>query len=556
MNKYYSDEELNLKIENETMYEFLRDKVSFYGDKYAYNYFNKKYTFKQLFEYVEKCARSLKTIGINEGDVVTICMPNTPEALINLLAVNKIGAVFDLVHPLSSEVEIKNYVNNNNSKLLIAINICFDKLKNIKDDLKCDNIVIVNASDSMPLFLNVGYNLTEGRKTDKKQKFYIFWKEFLLNGSMYSKETIVHKDSSECACILHSGGTTGKPKSIMLSNHDFIAIASQGRLAFKNLEVGDTILCILPVFHCFGLIVSMYAPLSFGMTCILIPQFDAKRFDKLLSKYHSTVIAGVPTLFEALLKNTHMDNVDLSNVKHVISGGDTLKTDRNKAVNEFLKNHGTNIEVTQGYGMTETSGPITFGSCGSGKLGSCGAPLPGNEVLIVDKDTKEILKTGEIGEIYGYSKALMMGYLDNDKDNEFEIINDKKYIKTGDLGYLDEDGVLFYSGRIKRIIISSGYNVYPNYIEEVFTKNKYIKECCVVGKPHPYKKEVPIIFIVLNDQYELNYTIKKEIMDYAKKQLAHYMIPKEYIFKESLPKTLVGKIDFKKVIEDNKKESN
>lgn len=558
MSKYYTDKELNVKLKDTSMYNFLEEKIVDFEDEYALSYFNRKITYRNLLIYVEKCAKALLARGIKENDVITICMPNTPETVILMLAANKIGAVFDLIHPLSSEIEIKNYVNESNSKILFAINVCFDKVKNIKDDLKVQDIVIINASDSMPLLLNIGYNLKEGKKINKNDKFYIFWKDFLLFSNDWKKETYVKKRGSELACILHSGGTTGKPKSIMLSNSDFIAISTQGIITFDQLEIGDTILCILPLFHCFGLMVCVYAPLTFGMMCILVPQFDAKRFDKLLFKYRPNVMAGVPTLFEAMLKNEHMDKVDLSNLKYVISGGDTLNPKKNEEINKFLKAHFANVTIAQGYGMTETSGPVTFGAKGSDKLGSCGAPLPGNEVIIVDPKTKKILNHNEEGEIYCFSHAAMLGYVNSD-GNDFEIVKGKKYVKTGDLGHVDEDGVLFYSGRLKRIIISSGYNIYPTHIEEIMKKNEYIKDCCVIGKEHPYKKQIPIIFIVLEEEYKNSYTAKKNIMDYAKKNLSHYMIPKEYYYRDDLPKTMIGKVDFhkleKELIKNAKKDN-
>ena len=555
MSKYYTDKELDIKLQDTSMYDFLEKKVKNFIDEYALDYFNKKVTFKNLLLYVEKCSKALKAKGIKENDVITICMPNTPEAVILMLAANKIGAVFDLIHPLSSEVEIKNYVNESNSKMLFIINVCYEKVKNIKNELNVNDIVIINASDSMPLLLNIGYNLKEGKKVKKSDKFYIFWKDFLQFANDYKKDTYIEKKGADLACILHSGGTTGKPKSIMLSNYDFIAISTQGIITFDRLEVGDNILCILPLFHCFGLMVCVYAPLTFGMTCILVPQFDAKRFDKLLLKYQPTVIAGVPTLFEAMLKNEHMDMVDLSCLKYVISGGDTLNPTKNEIINKFLKDHFADVTIAQGYGMTETSGPVTFGAKGSDKLGSCGSPLPGNEIIIVDPKTKKILPPNKEGEIYCFSHALMIGYINSD-GKDFEIINGKKFIKTGDLGYIDDDGVLFYSGRLKRIIISSGYNIYPTHIEDVIKKSKYVKDCCVIGKDHPYKKQIPIIYIVLEDDYKNSYTAKKNIMDYAKKNLSYYMIPKEYYFRDELPKTMIGKIDYHKLENEFKKDVN
>ena len=387
----------------------------------------------------------------------------------------------------------------------------------------------------------------------KNNRFYIFWKEFLRLGDYYDGNIDVHKGKDDDAIILHSGGTTGVPKSIVLPNRCFTNISLQAKICFNVLKPGDTLLSILPLFHCFGLVVGLYAPLCIGVTCILVPQFDAKRFDKLLTKYRPNVLTGVPTLYEALLKNEHMNGIDMSQVKMVISGGDSLSVQRNKAVNEFLKSHGSDATITQGYGMTESTGPFCFGSMGSDKLGSVGCPLPGNVVKIVDPETGKEVKVGETGEICLHGESMMKGYLGNPEETEKVIREHEdgiKYIHTGDLGYLDEDGVLFYVQRMKRIIISSGYNVYPQYIENVLRDSEYIKDACIVGVPHPYKQEVAKAFIILEDGVEETYTVKKNIMDYAKKNLSHYMLPREYIYKKEFPKTKLLKTDYNALREE------
>lgn len=322
----------------------------------------------------------------------------------------------------------------------------------------------------------------------------------------------------------------------------------QAKIDFDDLGVEDSFLSILPMFHCFGLIVNILCPLMFGSTVILIPRFDAKRFDKLIRKYDPTILLGVPTLFEALIKNPYMKDIDMSNIKYVVSGGDTLTIEKNKLVNEFLKQHKSKARIIQGYGMTETTGPATFGAKGSDKLGSVGIPLPGNKVKILNIETKEEMNPNEIGEIFISGPTVMSRYLDNEKETSslIQVHEDgRRWVSTGDLGYMDEDGVLFYVQRIKRMIISSGYNVYPSHIEEVLVKNKYIQEAGVIGVPHPYKVQVPVAYVVLKENIEKTPELVIEIQKYCEKNLSKYMIPKKIIFKDSLPKTLVGKINYK-----------
>ena len=335
---FYKKSDLNIKIPDGSLYEYMMEKTKDYKNNYAINYFGRKITYKLFWEYIDKCARSFKSLGVRAKDVVTICMPNTPEAVIVFFAVNKIGAIANMVHPLSAEEEIKHYINSTNSVLLVAFNQCYSKIRNIIKDTNVYKVIIASASESMPIMLNGLYNVTKGRKEEKPKRIslYMFWKDFLNYGTFYKGKVDIKSGSEDEAVILHSGGTTGVPKSIVLPNRCFTGLNEQASICFKNLEVGDSILTILPIFHCFGLVVCVYAPLCLGLTCILVPQFDAKRFDKLLTKYNPTVLAGVPTLYEALLKNPHMAKIDFPKIKYAISGGDSLSVQRNKAVYEFF----------------------------------------------------------------------------------------------------------------------------------------------------------------------------------------------------------------------------
>lgn len=548
----------DIEIPNISLYEFIKEKNKDHMDLIAINYFNHKMTYRTFFNEVDLCARALRSTGIRPGDVVTICMANTPEAVISFYAVNKIGAIANMLHPLSAEEEIKQSLIATKSVMLIAINLSYAKVKNIIGDTDVYKTIIVSPGDSMPKILKLGYFVTQGRKveTPKKSESYLYWNDFILKGKNYKEKVLVKTTKDQPAAILHSGGTTGVPKNIVLSNGNINAIAVQGPHIFPDFGIRDRALAVLPLFHCFGLVAMVHCPLSLGGMVILVPQFDAKRFDKLLVKYRPTFVGGVPTLFEALLTNKHMDNVDISYVKNIFSAGDTLPPAKNEELNKFLKAHGCQKEIMQGYGMTEASGPITFGSHGSGVLGSIGIPLPGNDVKIVDPDTKEELPPGEVGEMMASGPCIMQGYLDNEKETNDILEKDEKgkiWVHTGDLGYMNEDGVFFFAQRLKRMLIVSGYNVYPSHIEDVLMAHPYVLNCGVIGIPHPYKVQVPKAFIVLESDVKLTAKVKAEIKEYCQKNLAAYMVPKEFDFRESLPKTMIGKVNYRELENESNK---
>ncbi len=555
--KYYPPGKDKVYVEDFSYYEYFERSAHNHRNEIALNYFGDTLTFNTLLEKIDLCAKSLKCYGVRENDVVTIMMPNTPEAVISFYAVNKIGAICNMVHPLSSEEELKNSLKSTKSVLLIAINISYNMINNIIDDTNVYKTILVSPKDSMPKVMNFLYTITRDLKNriPKSNERYLYWKDFMERGKDYKKNVYVQRSMEDDAIYLHSGGTTGTPKSIVIQNKSVNAIMDQAQIVFPSIGPGDTVLGILPMFHSFGLLVSIAAPLCMGSTVILIPQFDAKRFDKLLRKYNPTILIGVPTLFEALITNPYMINVDLSQVKYIISGGDSLSNERNIRLNEFLEKHHCHEQVIQGYGLTETSGPCCIGALGANKLGSIGIPLPSVVIKIMDHDTMEEMPYGEVGEMCISGPNVMSRYLDNKEETNNMIVTDQdgvRWVKTGDLAYMDEDGVIFFVQRLKRMIISSGYNVYPSHIEEVLLKHPKVQSCGVIGIPHPYKVQVAKAFIVLKKGIDSS-GVEKELIAYCQKNLAKYMIPKKFEFKESLPKTMVGKIDYRKL---EKEEEN
>lgn len=550
--KFYAKEERDIAVPNLSLYEYLKECNKDNMQSIAINYFNRKMTFKTFFDEINECAKALRSQGIRPGDVVTVCMANTPEAVISLYAINKMGAIANMVHPLSAEEEIKASLNSTNSVMLIAINLSYKNIKNIIADTNVYKTIIVSPSDSMPALLRFGYNVTKGRKVEnpKHSESYLYWYEFMAKARNYTNKVLVKTTKDQPAVILHSGGTTGTPKNIILTNGNINALAVQARIIFPKINSSDSMLTILPLFHCFGLCVCVHAPLCLNASTILIPQFDAKRFDRLFRKYHPTIIAGVPTLYEALLTNKYMHNIDLSYVKYLICGGDSLTVAKNEKINQFLKAHNCDCQIIQGYGMTETSGPTVAGVMGTSLPGAIGIPLPGNDMKIVSVETRDELPPNEVGEILISGPVVMPGYLDNEKETNETLEIDKKgkiWVKTGDLGYVTEEGILYYVQRLKRMLIVSGYNVYPSHIEDVIMAHPDVLNCGVIGIPHPYKVQVPKAYIVLKSGLKVTHKIKKEIKEYCEKNLAAYMIPKEFVFRESLPKTMIGKVNYREL---------
>ena len=557
--KYYTKEELKIEVPDLSIYQIMEESAKKHFNRVALEYMGKNITYKYFLQLVDRCARSFLQMGIKEGDIVTICMPNTPETLISFYALNKIGAIANMIHPLSSEEEIKLYLKETDSVAFVMIDVCYEKVRNVIDDTTVKKTIVVSARNSMPLLLGVGYYITQGYKIKKPRhdEHYVYWNEFILKGYLYHGSVEVKASNKTPSVILHSGGTTGNPKGILLSDYNFNAMVEQAKVIFKDLKPGDSIINILPNFHGFGLAVSMHIPLCLGCKLVLIPQFNAKKLDELIVKYHPQVLTGVPTLYEAMMNNAGMKHVDLGCLKYIVSGGDSLTPVMFNKINNYLSEHGANVKVLQGYGMTESLAATAVSHGESYKEGSIGIPFPGNYFKMVYPGTQDEVPMGEDGEICVCGPTVMLGYLNNEKEtNEvLQMHKDKRiWLHTGDIGCMDEDGVIFFKQRLKRMIISSGYNVYPQHIENVIEEHEAVLNCSVIGIPHPYKVEVAKAYIVLKDEYKAKRSVKKSIEDHCKKNLAKYSIPAEYEYREALPKTLIGKINYRELEKENGKK--
>lgn len=559
--QYYRRKHMNIRLKDENIYDFLVRKIEKHGyiNNIAITYYGTHITYRTFLKKIDETADKFLSLGVKKFDIVTILSANVPEALYAFYALNKIGAVANMLHPLLSQNEIKDALNKYETKYVVALDSTLKTLNKIIDETKVNKVIIISPDDSMNIFMKIIYRLTTIKTKIKfplDRNLYIKWKKFqkLKTEDIYYDKTPQKDDP---ALILQSGGTTGTPKGIVLSNGNINASTVAVLNNFSELSEKDKVLGIMPIFHGFGLEVSINDIFCAGAEVVLIPLFKASKFHKLLIKYKPTVLVGVPTLFEALTKNKEIEDIDLSQLKYVVAGGDSLSKSRVEDINDFLHMHGARTNMLQGYGLTEAVAAVSVDMKDLPRPGTIGIPLPGVYVGIFEPNTEERVDYGEDGEICVCGPTVMLGYYDNEGETNLALRHHKDgnvWLHTGDIGSMDEDGFITYKQRLKRMIISSGYNVYPSQIEEVLEKHESVEAASVVGIPHPYKVEVPKAFVVLKKGYKLNDELKEDLIKHCKKNLAYYSVPKQFEQLDRLPKTMIGKVDFKELKEKSVKE--
>lgn len=553
--KNYGDVPFHLQYQECSMWEAIEKIVEKYPNYTAYVFMGKKTTYKEFAQNVEICARALKAIGIRVGDRITICMPNCPQTVIMFYAVNLVGAVANMVHPLSSEREIEFYIKESKSIAAITLDQFYHKFEAIRENVELSNIIIARIKDELSKPIRAGYMLTEGRKIEKipKDAPVTIWNYFMDQGRHYHWKYRAVRDPRDPAVILYSGGTTGVTKGILLSNYNFNALGAQIIATNPMFRPGDSMLAVMPMFHGFGLGVSIHSMLMNGGQCVLVPRFTAESYAKLIKRYKCNFIAGVPTLYEALLRQPIMDGVDLSCLKGVFSGGDSLSVELKKRFDKFLYDHNASIQVREGYGTTECVTASCLTPTHVYKEGSIGQPFPDTYYCIVKPGTQEELPYGEEGEICISGPTVMLGYLDHPEETAqtLQVHPDgRTWVHTGDLGTMDDEGFIYFRQRLKRMIVTSGYNVYPSQLENILDAHELVQMSCVIGVPDPLKIQKVKAFVMLKPGVEPTQTNKDILMAYCRKNIAKYALPYDIEFREQLPKTLVGKVAYRVLEEE------
>ncbi len=565
--KFYGDEKQHLEYPDYSAYKLIEYTASRHLNNISYNYYGTKKTYHEFLKQIDDTARAMKALGIKHKDVVSICMPNTPEGIISFYAANKIGAIASMIHPLSAENEIKHYLNISKSEWLITIDFTIEKVAKVINDTKVKKVIAVGVGESMPLTMKSLYAATNVPKTimslnpmnylkeeyNKTHNKIMTWKEFIKKGKEYQKEIDDDFKGKDIAAILYSGGTTGTPKGVKLTNLNLNASAMQNFEHVACLKDKDKVLAIMPIFHGFGLSVCIHCVQYFGGESILLPQFNAKTFDKIVKKYEPNVLVGVPTLFEAISQNKNFSHMKLDYLTCVISGGDSLSPGLKKRFDEWLAKHHSNTTIREGYGLTECCAASCFTPLNYYREGSIGIPYPDTYYKIVEDGTENEVPYGTSGEIVIHGPTVMDGYIRNRKETKQTLRKHKDgrvWLHTGDEGVMDKDGFVYFKGRLKRMIITSGYCVYPNNIENVIDSHPDVRMSCVIGIPHPYKVTVAKAFVVLKDGVVKSDELLESIKELVEKNLARFSWPYDYEFRDDLPKTRIGKIAYNVLMQE------
>lgn len=555
---YNKNTPTSLVYPDKTIYEMLLDAAEKNPDNVALEFMGKKIKFRKLIYEVDNCAKTLLEIGVTENDAVTICMPNTPHAVVMFYAINKVGAISNMIHPLSAPKEIEFYMKHVDSKFILIGDFSYMNLKKVEENLDLKRVIVAKISDFLGKRMTMGFWALEGHKIPKvkynENKLLISWKKFNKLGYKSNKVIKRKMERGDGAVVLYTGGTTGIQKGVLLSNDNFNALVVQCLAHLNDEKLGeikkDKIMCILPIFHGFGLTVCVHLPMCVGACAILVPKFNATIFADQFAKNKPHYIAGVPTLYEALLRSKKMKKSDFHGLKGVFAGGDSVPVELKKQFNEFILKRGGKVTMQEGYGLTETVTVSCLIPHTDDRLSSIGVPLPDMLYKIVKVGTAEALPPGEEGEICISGPTVMLEYYNNpeETDKVLKVHSDGfKWCHTGDLGYMDQDGFFYFKSRIKRMIKSSGYSVFPNQIEDVINKHEAVSVSCVIGIPDKYQIEKIKAFIVLKEGYNDSDEIKKEIMDLCKEYLATWSVPREIEIRKELPTTLIGKVDWLKL---------
>lgn len=547
--KYYSEEAINAPLPEKTLYQYIYDNNKDYTSNTALNYFGRKISYAALFDNIEKAAKAFSTIGVKAGDIVTIMSMHTPEVIYSVYALNRIGAVANLVYMTLSEDEIAETVANTASKTLLVLDKVIDKIETIREKIDVNAVIVVSPSDSMPFIMKNGYKLKNKKKTLPKDK-YLSYREFVSLGEKAEKtvDTPYKKDTP--AIIVYTSGTTGKPKGVMLSNDNLNAVAHQYKMSGMKFERGETFFNMIPPFLGFGISIGMHLSLCLGLQEILWIIPEPKNCVKAFSKSKPKHMVSGPVLVKAIC-----DELDekLDYLVTFAGGGVSFTSEEEKAVNQYLYEHGSKVKYVTGYGMTELGATVCTGMNHVYKLGTLGIPLPSVTVKIVDTDTGKELKTNEIGEMYFNAPNIMLSYYKNQADTD-EIItldeNGERWIHTGDLGMVDDDGFVHFKGRKKRIFITKGkddvvYKLFPMAIEELFSNKDKVQLCGTIVVEDPERINVAVSFVTGKDSSYSKEQLIAELMECAREKLPEHSVPVKIVVLDEIPLTQSGKIDYK-----------
>lgn len=543
--KYYSDEAIHTSLPKMSAYQYLCDCNKDHLDSPALEYFHKTFSFRQLFQNIDRLASCFRAVGVKEGDTVVICSANTPETVYMFYALNKIGAISNMVDPRTSPAGIASYIQESHTSVVVVLDVAYSKIASITSSL--EKVIVLSPVESLFLLYKTAYQLKNPLHIVYSQKV-ISYQTFL---SMFHSSPLPPCPyiPNRCCVIEHTGGTTGTPKSVMLSNENINAVAIQSVLTGIDMKREHTWLDIMPPFIAYGIGMGLHLPLIIGMKVILIPSFDAAKFDYLIAKHRPIHMVGVPSYWETIINSKKLKHADLSYMIAPTVGGDSMDTTLEKRSNQFLQEHNCMSKIVKGYGMTEVCGGVAGTVPQKNPIGSVGIPFVMCNISIFDPFTNHELSYNQMGEICIFGPNIMLGYQNNPAaTNQLIRIHPdgRKWLHTGDIGYMDTDGALFVANRIKRIIIRyDGFKIFPSLIEQTACKHPSVSSACAVGLPDPshLQGSLPVVFFTIRGNIDAEKLIS-ELKSLCKTDLPEYAQPLDFIPIKALPLTPIGKIDY------------
>ena len=553
--KYYDQKFIDQTLPALSAFEYVCQRSKNHLNDTALEYYGRKFTYADLIVNVKKTAAALRGAGVKKGDIITVVSIMTPEIIALFYAADMMGATLNLVDPRYSVEGIREYIEEVDSHLLVCLNVVYERCRQAAKRTNVEKVIVLSPADSLPPVMAVGYKLTTPDK-NKYASNVIRWKQFIKGGEGQSTAAEPYDPDHACV-VVHTGGTTGSPKGVMLTDDCFNGIALQFQAYPKLFHRGQKLMNVMPPFIAYGFACGIHLPLVLGFTVIIIPNLDPAKLGSLVLKHKPEHMFGVPTHYQQLASDPKLRDKDLSFIINYAAGGDSLSRGAEQTVNDFLAAHGARYPIAKGYGMTEVSSAATVAAGLDNKPGSVGIPMVNTVVAAFEPGTDQELPIGQRGELCISGPCLMKGYYNNPEETAILLRrhpDGRVWAHTGDMGYLDEDGFVFLDSRIKRMIIRhDGFKVFPSMIENVVSRHPAVHQCSVVGcadKDHTQGR-LPFVYIVLKaDTTAKKKQVIRELERMCAEELPEYVQPVAYKFISSMPMTPVGKVDYRQLEAD------
>jgi len=551
--RFYGRVPESLDYPEVTLYEALAQTAARVPDAIAWDFLDTTSSYGEFLAAIDHCAEALASLGLKSGGRMLVSMPTSPQGIIAFYAASKLGAVPAMIHPLSAGPEIEHYLDASGARIALTLDAFYRVFASLKPNVPLETLILARMADYLTPLKKLGFWLTKGRKIPRvpADPRVRWWADLMAASHPAAPRT--GRSTDDPAAILFSGGTTGVPKGIVLSSRNLIAEGMQAA-RWGGIGQSDSILAILPIFHGFGLGVCVNAAFMAGGKSILVPAFDAKLVAKLLKTKRPNLLVGVPTLYDALTRNSSLAAADLSCLRAAFSGADTLPRPLKERFEKLVADRGGNVKLLEGYGLTEAVTAIMAMPLDEYREGSVGIPFPDMLAKICKLGTTEEAAVGEEGEICIAGPAVMLGYLD-DATTTAETLrrhsDGRVWLHTGDLGRMDTDGFFYFSVRLKRMIKSSGFNVYPAQVEAVLHQHPLVAEACVVGVPDPLQVQRVKAHVVLKDPAQASAATERALIEHCRRSLIKWSCPREVTFRRELPKTRIGKIDYGSLVQED-----